>query len=425
VLKRFRGGVRLPHLKPTANIPIEKAKPPATTVIPLKQHIGAICEPLVGKGDRVRTGQKIGDSPAQLSAPVHSSVSGTVVDIRPSPIPTGDEVLSVVIESDGADEWVEMAGMDPEKSSREEILARIREAGVVGLGGAAFPTHVKLNPPKRVDMLIINGCEGEPFITADHRLMVEQAERVVEGVKIMMRACGAGRAVIAIEDDKRDAAERMREFEDGRITVALLPARYPQGDERHLIRALTGREVPAGGLPFDVGVVVNNVATAKAVADAVLDGRPLIDRVVTVTGEVRNPKNLLARIGTMFSALVEECGGEVGNPDMMIAGGPMMGVAQWCDVPLIKGTSCILLTRFRTEEERDCIRCGRCVDACPMGLMPTLLASYSKKRMFDKCREANAMSCDECGCCAYVCPSKIPLVQYIRQAKLFLREAKK
>jgi electron transport complex protein RnfC len=425
VLKRFRGGVRLPHLKPTANIPIEKAKPPATTVIPLKQHVGAICEPLVGKGDRVRTGQKIGDSPAQLSAPVHSSVSGTVVDIRPSPIPTGDEVLSVVIESDGADEWVEMAGMDPEKSSREEILARIREAGVVGLGGAAFPTHVKLNPPKRVDMLIINGCEGEPFITADHRLMVEQAERVVEGVKIMMRACGAGRAVIAIEDDKRDAAERMREFEDGRITVALLPARYPQGDERHLIRALTGREVPAGGLPFDVGVVVNNVATAKAVADAVLDGRPLIDRVVTVTGEVRNPKNLLARIGTMFSALVEECGGEVGNPDMMIAGGPMMGVAQWCDVPLIKGTSCILLTRFRTEEERDCIRCGRCVDACPMGLMPTLLASYSKKRMFDKCREANAMSCDECGCCAYVCPSKIPLVQYIRQAKLFLREAKK
>jgi electron transport complex protein RnfC len=425
VLKRFRGGVRLPHLKPTANIPIEKAKPPATTVIPLKQHVGAICEPLVGKGDRVRTGQKIGDSPAQLSAPVHSSVSGTVVDIRPSPIPTGDEVLSVVIESDGADEWVEMAGMDPEKSSRKEILARIREAGVVGLGGAAFPTHVKLNPPKRIDMLIINGCEGEPFITADHRLMVEQAERVVEGVKIMMGACGAGRAVIAIEDDKRDAAERMREFEDGRITVALLPARYPQGDERHLIRALTGREVPAGGLPFDVGVVVNNVATAKAVADAVLDGRPLIDRVVTVTGEVRNPKNLLARIGTMFSALVEECGGEVGNPDMMIAGGPMMGVAQWCDVPLIKGTSCILLTRFRTEEERDCIRCGRCVDACPMGLMPTLLASYSKKRMFDKCREANAMSCDECGCCAYVCPSKIPLVQYIRQAKLFLREAKK
>jgi len=425
VFKRFRGGVRLPHLKPTANIPIERAKPPATTVVPLKQHVGAICEPLVGKGDRVRTGQKIGDSPAQLSAPVHSPVSGTVVDIRPSPIPTGEEVPSVVIESDGADEWMEMVGIDPEKSSREEILARIREAGVVGLGGAAFPTHVKLNPPKRVDTLIINGCEGEPFITSDHRLMVEQAERVVEGVRIMMRVCGAERAVIAIEDDKRDAAERMREFEDGRITVALLPARYPQGDERHLIKALTGREVPAGGLPFDVGVVVNNVATAKAVADAVLDGRPLIDRVVTVTGEVRNPKNLLARIGTMFSALVEECGGAAGSPDMVIAGGPMMGVAQWCDVPLIKGTNCILLTRSRAEEERDCIRCGRCVDACPMGLMPALLASYSKKRMFDRCREASAMSCDECGCCAYVCPSKIPLVQYIRQAKAFLREAKK
>jgi len=424
VFRKFRGGVKLPHLKPTAGCLIERARVPERVVVPLKQHVGSACDPLVQRGEKVKAGQKIGDS-AAVSAPVHSPVSGTVADIKVHPIPTGEDAVSVVIESDGRDEWAEMSGIDYEKASREEILSKIREAGIVGLGGAAFPTHVKLNPPKKVDTLIINGCEGEPFITADHSLMLEHPERIVVGAKIMMKACGAERVIIAIEDDKRDAEKLLRRFEDERVKVVVLPSRYPQGDERHLIKALTGREVPAGGLPFDVGAVVNNVATAKAVADAVLEGRPLVERVVTVTGAVRSPKNLLTRIGTMFSALIEECGGPAGDFDKMIAGGPMMGFAQKCDVPVVKGTNCILLMKAGREEERDCIRCGRCVEVCPMGLMPTLFVSFSKKGMFEKCREYNVASCDECGCCAYACPSKIPIVQYIRVAKNALRRSGK
>ncbi|MEM2250684.1 MAG: electron transport complex subunit RsxC [Candidatus Hadarchaeales archaeon] len=423
MFRKFKGGIKLPHLKPTAGFTIERMKLPSLVVVPLKQHIGAVCEPLVQKGEKVKTGQKIGDSHANLSAPVHSPISGVVKEVRMHPIPTGEEVPSIFIESDGVDEWVETSGIDPEKAGREEILSRIREAGIVGLGGAAFPTHVKLNPPKKVDTLIINGCEGEPFITADHRLMLEYPERIMRGVEIMMKVCGAERAIIAIEEDKRDAEQQLKKFETERIKIAVLPSRYPQGDERHLIKALLRREVPAGGLPFDVGVVVQNVATAKAVADAILDGKPLIERIVTVTGAVRLPKNLLVRIGTLFSALIEECGGPAREYDKIVAGGPMMGFAQWCDIPVIKGTNCVLLMKSVEDEERDCIRCGRCVDVCPMGLEPTILASFSKKKMFDKCLEYRVTSCDECGCCAYVCPSKIPLVQYIKLAKDALRRS--
>lgn len=420
--KGFRGGVHPPYSKITAGKKIELAKPPPIAILPLRQHVGAPCEPLVKKGDEVKVGQKVGESSATISAPIHSSVSGVVKDISVHPSPVGEEILSVVIESDGKDEWVEKVGMDPEKSSKKEILEKIRECGLVGLGGAAFPTHVKLSPPpgKKIDTVIINGAECEPFITADHRLMLEQGEKVVEGTKIIKRVLDAGKAIIAVEDNKADAIENLRGLCGDGIEIVGLKTRYPQGDERHLIKALLGREVPAGGLPFDVGVVVQNVGTAKAVYEAVVNGTPLVERVVTVTGDVIDPKNLLVRIGTPFSQLIEECRGTLGDPGKVIFGGPMMGIAQAQDVPVIKSTTCVLVLsadKLFEEEEMPCVRCGRCVDACPMGLEPTFLASFAKRRDFGRCMEYSILSCDECGCCGYVCPSKIPLVQLIKYGK--------
>ena len=426
----FRGGVHPPYSKITSGKSIERAKLPSSAILPLRQHVGAPCEPLVKKGDAVKVGQKVGDSPAPVSAPIHSSTSGVVKDVLIHLSPTGEEVLSILIEPDGKDEWVETKGMDPDKSSKKEVLEKIRECGVVGLGGAAFPTHVKLSPPpgKKIDTVIINGCEGEPYITADHRLMLEQGEDILNGTKIIMKLLGVERGLIAIESNKKDAIEKLEDLRGDGIEIVSLKTRYPQGDERHLIKVLLGREIPAGGLPFDVGVVVQNVGTAKAVCDAICDGIPLVERVVTVTGDVKEQKNLLTRIGTPFSELIEQCGGFVGDVGKVISGGPMMGVAQCRDVPVIKGTTCILALdqrKARGEEERDCIRCGSCVDACPMGLMPTMLATYSKKKRFDLCEENYIFSCDECGCCTYVCPARIPLVQLIRYGKDEVRKRKK
>ena len=430
MLKRFRGGVDLPHSKITARKKIERVKLPSRVIIPLKQHVGAPCEPLVGKGDVVKVGQKVGESSAPVSAPIHSSVSGVVKDISVRPSPVGEEILSIIIESDGKDEWIEKTGMDPEKSSKKEILEKIRECGIVGLGGAAFPTHVKLNPPpeKKIDTVIIDGCEGEPYITVDHRLMLEQGKKIVRGTKIIMKVLDVVKGFVAIEENKKDAIKKLGKLCDGGIEIVSLKARYPQGDERHLIKAVLDREVPAGGLPFDVGVVVQNVGTAKAICDAVYEGISLVERVVTVTGDVKEPKNLLARIGTPFSELIEQCDGFVGDVGKIISGGPMMGVAQWGDVPVIKGTTCILVLseeKARGEEEKICIRCGSCVEACPMGLMPTMLATYVKKKRFDLCEGNYIFSCDECGCCAYVCPARIPLVQLIRYGKDEVRKRKK
>ncbi len=423
---RFRGGVHPPHSKITASEKIQIAKLPQRVVIPLRQHIGATCEPLVEEGDHVKTGQKIGDSTSFVSVPIHASISGTVVGISTQLSPTGDEVQSIIIESDGKDEWVETKGIDPEKSPKEQILKTIRECGVAGFGGAAFPTHVKLSPPKekKIDVAIINGAECEPYITADHRLMLEEGEKILKGARIIAGLLGVERITLAIENNKKDAINYLRSLSNGNIDVVSLKTKYPQGDERHLIKAVLNREIPRGGLPFDVGVVVHNIGTAKAIYDAVYQGIPLVERVVTVTGDVHEPKNLLARIGTSFSHLIEECGGFNGEVKKIISGGPMMGIAQYKDVSVVKGTSCVLVLNeqsVKIAEERACIRCGKCIEVCPMGLMPTVLATLVRKKNFDTALEYSIMSCDDCGCCAYVCPSNIPLVQLLRYGKLCSR----
>ncbi len=431
LMKRgFRGGVHPLPNKLTSDKKIEKAKLPSRVVIPLRQHIGAPCDPVVEKGAKVKVGQKIGDSPAAVSAPVHSTISGTVSEISTQLLPTGDRVPAIVIEADDGDEWIETKGLDPEKASREEMISKIRECGLVGMGGAGFPTHVKLNPPKekRIDTLIINGAECEPYITADHRLMLEEGEKIIEGAKIIAKILGVDNILIGIEDNKPDAIDNMDRLGGESVRVVPLKTRYPQGDERHLIKAILGREVPAGGLPFDVGVVVQNVGTTKAIYEAVTQGIPLVERVVTITGDVKESKNLLVRIGTLFSSLIQECGGPVGNTRKVIAGGPMMGFAQYVDVPVVKTTNCILVfseERVREEEESPCIRCGRCIEVCPMGLMPTMLVKFTRAKKPEMCLEYNIMSCDECGCCAYVCPSKIPIVHVIREGKKAVRRLKK
>lgn len=420
----FRGGVHPRGLKLTGYKKIEVPPLPPRVVVPLRQHLGAPCDPLVEKGAQVKTGEKIGDSKAPVSAPVHASLSGTVVELSPRRLPTGDKALCAVIESDGRDEWVRMPPLDPEKATREELLQRVREAGIVGMGGAGFPTHIKLNPPKKVDTLVINGVECEPYITADHRLMLEEGEKVVEGAKIMARILGVERVLIAIEDNKPDAIEHMEKLSGWKVVK--LRTKYPQGDERHLLKAVLGREVPAGGLPLDVGAVVQNVATSKAVYDAVRLGLPLVERVVTVTGAVAEPKNLRVRVGTPFTYLLQQCGGTVGKVGKVVAGGPMMGFAVYEDVPVVKTTGCVLvMEEVRREEEAPCVRCGRCVEACPMGLMPTQLVRLVRAKDFEACLQYHLTSCDECGCCAYVCPSKIPIVHVIREGKKGIRRLKK
>ncbi|MEM2674808.1 MAG: electron transport complex subunit RsxC [Candidatus Hadarchaeales archaeon] len=416
-MPRFRGGVHPPERKWTASKPTERARTPQRVIIPLRQHVGAPCDPLVKVGDTVKRGQKIGDSAARVSAPVHSSISGVVSKISTELAPSGEFVTCITVESDGRDEEIQLPPLDP-NSPKEVLLQRIRECGVVGMGGAGFPTHIKLNPPKPVHTLIVNGVECEPYITCDHRLMLEKPEEIMEGAKIAANLLGVRRVIVAVEDNKLDAAERMRQVAGGFAEVSVLKTRYPRGDERHLIKSLLGVEVPAGGLPFDVGVVVQNVSTLKAVADAV-KGKALVERVVTVTGEVGEPKNLLVRVGTPFSDLLEQCGGVAGKAAKIIAGGPMTGVALSRDAPVAKTTGCVLVMgEVRREVEEPCIRCGRCLDACPMGLMPTLLAKLVRAGRYEECLSNYILSCDECGCCGYVCPSKIPLVHLMREGKL-------
>jgi len=316
--------------------------------------------------------------------------------------------------------------VDPDSLEPEEIRMRVREAGVVGLGGAAFPTAVKLSPPKSIDTVILNGCECEPYLTADHRIMLERPEDCILGLILVLRAVGAERGIIGVEANKPDAIEALRKAADGKVEVVPLKVKYPQGAEKMLIKALLDREVPSGGLPMDVGVVVQNVGTAVAITEAVRDGKPLIERVVTVTGEVRRPGNYLVPIGTPFSWVLEAAGGLSESASRVVMGGPMMGIAQrTLDVPVVKGTSGILaLAEDIPPEEGTCIRCARCVDHCPMGLMPTLFVKLAKGERWDLLRDAHIMDCIECGSCAYVCPARIPIVHYIKLGKLKVRSLK-
>jgi Na+-translocating ferredoxin:NAD+ oxidoreductase subunit C len=435
----FRGGVHPDyHKEITAAMAVTKMKVPEKVVIPLQQHIGAPCEPLesIEVGSHVKKGQKIADSKGFVSAPIHASVSGTITTIGPYNHPLGRPVQAVSIESDGEDLWDEQikpAG-DLEKLTPEQIRKIVREAGIVGLGGATFPAHVKLSPPpeKKIDIVIINGAECEPYLTADHRVMLENPEEIIFGLKVMIKALGAEKGVIGIEDNKSDAIRVMEQAisEKDNISIAHLHTKYPQGAEKMLIQVTTGRKVPAGGLPLDIGVVNHNVGTAVAITNAIREGKPLIERVLTVTGAgVNRPANLLVRVGTLVSEVLDSCGGLNNSTLKLIIGGPMMGLAQpSADIPVIKGTSGILALTdqdVHLAESSPCIRCAKCVDACPVLLLPTAIAQAAEHELFKRAEKLHAVDCFECGCCSYVCPSKIPLTQWIRIAKAEILKAKK
>jgi electron transport complex protein RnfC len=402
-------------------------------------HTGAPAKALVKEGDTVRAGQPIGEPGGFVSAAVHASISGKVTAVLPHLHPAIPYLVpTVVIETpegaapDGGS-WTEAA--DWSGLTVDELRARIRDAGVVGLGGAAFPTHVKLTPPKdkRIDALILNGVECEPYLTADHRLMLEQADAVIGGTHILLKILGLAKAYLGIERNKPDAiaflAERCRALK-APVEVVPLKVKYPQGAEKQLIKAILKREVPSGGLPFDVGVVVQNVGTVAAVHDAVVRGKPLIDRILTVTGAgVKEPKNLRVRIGTPFADVIAHCGGfatEEGERKI-IMGGPMMGLAQYSlEVPVVKGTSGILVLAdgVRAGRETTCIKCGRCVAICPVYLMPNRISDYAEIDKFDQCNEYGVRDCIECGACAYVCDVKRPIVHLVKYAKLNLAKKK-
>ncbi len=423
----FRGGIHPAERKtPTESKPIEDLPLPKRAIIPLHQHTGAPAEPLVEVGQLVRVGTKLGEAKGFVSANIHSTICGEVKEIAPHPHPSRGYVDSVVVEGQGEDVWEDLQERpDPLSLDAKEIVALVREAGIVGLGGAEFPTSVKLSPPpeKPFHTIILNGAECEPCLTSDHRMLLEQAEEIIQGGKIIQRALNCERGYIAIEENKPDAVELV----DGLLKkergweLAVLRTKYPQGAEKQLIKAVAGREVPPEGLPMDVGVYVQNVGTACAIYQAVKLGRPLVERVTTVTGAVREPKNLRVRIGTPFSELIQSCGGYLDTAGKIIMGGPMMGIAQYTDqVPVVKGTSGIVVQRGRELDllsPQPCIRCASCADTCPMRLIPTSIASFVENDRLDLAEDYGVLDCIECGCCGYVCPAKINLVHLFKFAK--------
>ena len=406
---------------------------PDIVVIPMAQHIGAPCKPLVAKGDLVTKGQKIGDNQG-LCVPVHASVSGKVKAVEPRAHTNGSMVLSVVIENDHLDTLCETVKPRTQEEvdalTPEELVDIIHEGGIVGMGGATFPTHVKLSGGiGKVDTVIVNAGECEPYITADDRLCREKPQDVISGLKLIMKIFGLKEGHIGIEDNKPQAIEALKEAakDETGILIDVLPAKYPQGAEKQLIYAVTGREVPSGGLPAAVGCAVFNAATVRAIHDVVYTGMPLISRIVTVSGDIlMEPKNLLVPIGTSFNDLMEACGRK-DTPYKVLSGGPMMGVAQYdLSVPTIKGVNAVTVLGQKNAffvEEPHCLRCGKCIDACPMRLMPVLMYKSWQDGDVQKMKENNIMDCIECGSCAYTCPASVPLVLGFRVAKQAIRNA--
>ncbi len=431
MLKTFpKGGVHPEEGKYSANSAIAVLPLPKTVSIPIAQHIGAPSKPTVAKGDKVKVGDKIAESAGFISANIHSSVSGTVVKVDNVLDSTGYKRPCVIIDVEG-DEWNENIDRTDDLKKEisltdKEIINKINESGIVGLGGATFPSHVKLSVPdgKKIDVLIINGVECEPYLTSDHRLMLEKAEEMLVGIQILMKALSVNSALIGIENNKPDAIAHLNRLvkDYPGIEVYPLKVQYPQGGEKQLIKALINREVPSGGLPLDVGAVVHNVGTAFAVYEAVQKNKPLFERVVTVTGKsVNQPSNFMVRIGTPVADLIEAAGGLPQDTGKVINGGPMMGKAlNSLDVPVVKGTSGILIMPAelsKRKEESSCIRCAKCVSVCPQGLEPYLLNRLAQLEKNDKLETNGVMDCIECGSCAYTCPAGLPLLDYIRLGK--------
>jgi len=424
------GGVHPPENKLTADIPIEYLPVPESVIIPVSQHIGSPANPVVAKGDTVKAGQVIAAGKGFISANIHSSVSGKVSKIDLAADSSGYKQTAIFIDVAG-DEWVDSIDRSNEiireiKLSSEEIIKRCFESGIVGLGGATFPSHVKLTVPsgKKCDMLIINGVECEPYLTSDHRLMLERGEEILVGVTILMKALKVEKAMFGIENNKPDVIVHITQLATAfkGITVHPLKVKYPQGAEKQLIKALIHREVPSGRLPLDVGAVVHNVGTANAVYEAVQKNKPLFERVVTVTGKsLSKPGNYMVRTGTPLIKLIEAAGGIPENTGKIINGGPMMGKAlNHTDVPVVKGMSGVILVPREEsvrEEIKPCIRCAKCVSACPLNLEPYLLMTLSEKGLFERAEKERITDCMECGSCSFTCPAGRPLLDYIRLGK--------
>ncbi len=431
MLKTFKlGGVHPPENKISANAKIEVLPLPKSVFIPVAQHIGAPAIPVVNKGDVVKVGQIIAKSSSFVSTNIHSPVSGKVKKVDVATDSSGYTRQGIFIDVEG-DEWLEEIDRDETLKTdfdfdAKTIIQKIQDAGIVGLGGATFPTHVKLVPPvgMKAEVLLINGVECEPYLTSDHRLMLEKPEEIMVGTKILMKALNVEKAFIGIENNKPDAIQLLTSKASKYPGIGIVPlkVKYPQGGEKQLIKAVTGKEVPSGGLPIAVGAVVSNVGTAFAVYEAVQKNKPLFERVVTVTGKgVKKPSNFKVRLGTPTTELIDAAGGLPEDTGKIISGGPMMGKALATpDVPVTKGTSGILIlaeSEAKRREYIECIRCGRCVSVCPMGLEPYLLMTVSEKHLFDRAENERVLDCIECGSCSYTCPSNRPLLDYIRYGK--------
>lgn len=431
-LAGYYGGVHPSERKELSeHIALERFPEPKTVVISMSQHLGAPANPIVQPGDSVKVGQKIGEAAGFISAPVHSSVSGTVIAVEPRMHATrGSEVMAVVIESDGKNTLHESVhpNKDLDSLTPDEIIDIVREAGIVGMGGAGFPTCVKLKPAKPVDTILLNGCECEPLLTADHRVLLEFADDIIYGLKAILKTTGAEKGLIVIEDNKPDAIELMQAkvADCENIEVVVAKTKYPQGAEKTLIKRVMGRQVPRGGLPADVGVIVDNISTVKAISDAIQTGMPLIERVATVTGEkICRPGNYIVKIGTSVKELIDYCGGTTDDDVLIKMGGPMMGFAlSDLNVPMMKGSNGIIAIDTDQTVEQPCIKCGRCVDVCPMELSPLYFAKYADEENWQGMKDKNVMDCVECRCCEYICSSKIPLVSKIKAGKNAVRGMK-
>jgi electron transport complex protein RnfC len=429
----FFGGVHPHDMKAATNEKaIEKLPAPAEVVIPMSMHFGAPCTPLVKAGDHVKVGQKIGEFKG-LGAPIHASVSGTVKAVEPRPYSMGGNMMSVIIENDFQDELSEeiQAPANPEALSVEEMIEAVKNAGIVGMGGATFPTHVKISGGiGQVDTVIINGAECEPYITGDHRTMLERPEEIIGGATYLAKMFGVDKVVIGVEDNKQNGIDAMNKViaeKNAPVVVEPLRCRYPQGGEKQLCQAITGKQVPPGGLPSNIGCAVFNINTTCAIFRAITQGMPVVQKIVTVSGSgVVEPKNVECPIGTPVSCLFDFCGGLKDGTYKLIAGGPMMGMAQYtADIPVAKGTGAMLAfceQEEQTVENPQCIRCGKCVEACPVHLEPLFMYQYAAKGMADELNDAHIMDCMECGACSYVCPARMHLTHMFKTGKQLVKD---